>query len=110
MPASSLQPQPYDDFSRNSNGMTILASASAPKPNPPLHLRPALPLRGEGGAQLRRRDPQTHRCTSAQQNAPSVAVTSQLSPERCRPALTSSQRQGPAHLPRNPPKDVVFSK
>jgi hypothetical protein len=43
------QPQPYEDFTRKPNGMTMMASASSPKPNPPLHLRQPSPAAGEGG-------------------------------------------------------------
>ena len=49
LPAARLQPQSCENFTRNPNGMTLLASTPSPKPNVPLHLRPASSAEGEGG-------------------------------------------------------------
>jgi hypothetical protein len=48
-PSATLQPPPYENFTRNPNGMKLLASASSSKPKPPLHLRPEPGTAGEGG-------------------------------------------------------------
>ena len=49
LPCAARQPQPYQDFNCNHNGMSILASASSAKPFPSRHLLQESPRHGGGG-------------------------------------------------------------